>query len=158
MESSRRDFRAAVLDDRMMQVRRKNRVRVASESAAAGLKGPSTRSRSRLLSESVAGSKKAAAAAEGHDKAATGLASRLGLHSHPAPTFSLLHSKVKEERKCVLRASERKYNDIVKDGDPEEVLLRYVLVSNAMKNLQIKMRREKAAKRANVGNKAFTRL
>ena len=54
-----------------------------------------------------------------------------------------------------LKASERKYEAI---EDPEEVLLRFVLVSNAMKNLQIRMRREKAAKRANMGNKAFTRL
>ena len=137
-------FRAAILDDRT----RKNRVRVVSESAVC-LKGTTTtRTRSRLLSESVATSK----ATEGHSKVST----RFNLHcqrpillppkAYHTPSFSLLgHSKVKEERKYVLNVSERKYRDL--SDDPEEVLLRYVLVSNAMKNLQIKMRREKAAKR-----------
>ena len=156
MDSNRSDFRSAVLDDRM-QLRRRSRVRVASESAAA-LKGPPTKSRSRLLSESVAGS--SAKAAEGPSKATlASIASgfRLGLHSHAAPSvfFGGQSKVVKEERKCVLRSSERKYEAI---EDPEEVLLRYVLVSNAMRNLQIKMRREKAVKRASMGNKAFTRL
>ena len=121
-----------VPEDRITAPRRS---RVASESAA-GPKSSSPRARTRLLSESGAVGKKS-------------------LHKHAAATFSFLtssssHHKAKEETKCVLKASERKQRDI---DDPEEVLLRFVLVNNAMKNLHIKMRREKAVKR----NKAISR-
>ena len=144
------NFSAAILDDRMQVNKKRSRVRGVSESAVAGSKASSNKSRSRLLSES------AKAAREGPSK--TTLSSitsgfRLGLHSHQ--TFSLLQSKDKQEQKCVLRASERKYEAM---EDPEEALLRFVLVSNAMKNLQIRMRREKAAKRAAVGSRASMRL
>lgn len=125
------------ISDERVTVPRRSRVRVASESAA-GLKSTAARAgaRTRLLSESGAVAKKS-------------------LHTHAAATFSFLGSsssqhKAKEEAKCALRTSERKQRDI---DDPEEVLLRYVLVNNAMKNLRIKMRREKAVKR----NKAISR-
>ena len=145
------NFSAAILDDRMQDNKRRNRVRGVSESAVAGSKASTNKSRSRLLSES------AKAAREGPSKATlSSIASgfRLGLRSHHQ-TFSLLQSKDKQEQKCVLRASERKYEAM---EDPEEALLRFVLVSNAMKNLQIRMRREKAAKRATVGSRAAMRL
>ena len=113
------------------------RTRVMSESAS-GRKGTTlnsslTRSRSsrtRLLSESAA------------------TKDRMALHKHSTP-FSLLSStsrqhKAKEERRCMLTASERKQKDI---QDPEEFLLRSVLVNNTVRHLNKDMRKEKAAKR-----------
>ena len=115
------------------------RTRVMSESAS-GRRGITTtsnsastrsrNSRSRLLSESAA------------------TKDRKALHTHSAP-FSLLGStsrqhKAKEERRCMLTASERKQKDI---RDPEEFLLRSVLVNNTVRQLNKDARKEKAAKR-----------
>merc|ERR1712066_322600 len=82
-------------------------------------------SRSRLLSESAV------------------TRDRMALHTHSAP-FSLLGStsrqhKAKEERRCMLSASEHKQKDI---QDPEEFLLRSVLVSNTVRHLKKDMRKE----------------
>ena len=117
------------------------RTRVVSESAS-GRKGIAGTRRSRLVSESAAASK---------DGATSYSSINLGikaLHSHPAPSFSLLlrsSSRVKEERRCVLTASERKQRDI---RDPEEFLLRSVLVNNTVRHLNQDLRKEKAAKTA----------
>ena len=71
------------------------------------------------------------------------------LHSHTAPSFSLLGSSSskasKEERRCMLTASERKVRDI---RDPEEELLRAVLVSNTMRRLTQDQRKAENTKRS----------
>ena len=104
------------------------------------------KTRSRLVSESAALKQKA-------PEATTTCKQPQRLHSHlPTPSFSLLtsasskqHKAEKEERRCMLTASERKQRDI---RDPEEELLRSVLVSNTVRHLNSDLRREKAAKTA----------
>ena len=127
------------------------RTRVMSESSSTRPK-----TRPRLVSESAASKDK---------KALRGGLSvnNKALHSHSAPSFSLLspssrqHRANKEERRCMLSASERKQRDI---RDPEEELLRSVLVNNTMRHLNRDLRKEEAvktAKRAKFGNKAICR-
>ena len=126
------------------------RTRVMSESSSTRPK-----TRPRLVSESAASKDKRAL----HG----GLFANKALHSHSAPSFSLLSPSSrqqranKEERRCMLTASERKQKDI---RDPEEELLRSVLVNNTMRHLNRDLRKEKAvktAKRAKFGNKAISR-
>ena len=108
------------------------------------------KTRSRLVSESAALKERAQDASTASKQPQRSLPP---LHSHlPAPSFSLLtsasskqHKAEKEERRCMLTASERKQRDI---RDPEEELLRSVLVNNTMQHLNSDLRRERAAKSA----------
>ena len=111
------------------------------------------KTRSRLVSESAALKEKAFTSSKQPQKS---------LHSHlPSPSFSLLtsasskqHKAEREERQCMLSASERKQRDI---RDPEEALLRSVLVSNTVRHINSDLRRERAAKNAK-RSKAISRV
>ena len=115
------------------------------------------KTRSRLISESAALKEKASSEASTTSKQPP-----KSLHSHlPSPSFSLLtsasskqHKAEREERRCMLTASERKQRDI---RDPEEELLRSVLVSNTVRHLNSDLRRERAAKTAK-RSKAISRV
>ena len=116
--------------------------------------------RTRVMSESASGRKGIAGTRSRRvsESAALNLKDKNALHSHSAP-FSLLsltsrQHRAKEERRCMLTASERKQKVI---RDPEEELLRSVLVNNTMRHLNQDLRKEKAAKRAKFGNKAIYR-
>ena len=114
------------------------------------------KTRSRLVSESTAMKEKTSEAST------TSKQPPKSLHSHlPSPSFSLLtsasskqHKAEREERRCMLTASERKQRDI---RDPEEELLRSVLVSNTVRHLNSDLRRERAAKNAK-RSKAISRV